>query len=259
MLLDWFTVGAQAINFLVLVWLLKRFLYAPVLRVIDERDRRIAEQLAEAGAKMTQAQHEREEFKRKNEEFERQRRAVMAKVEADASEERTKLLAAARQEAQALGAKLQDTFRDERRRMGQAVAQRTQQEVLSIARKTLTDLAGVDVEACIVNVFIARLNALPDADKVALTTALKTTKQPLRVRSASALSSSQQAAITTAIKNTLLLEANAQFETVPDLISGIELASDGHKVSWSVAEYLNALETSLNEFLDKQAVPERQP
>ena len=27
MLIDWFTVGAQALNFLILVWLMKRYLY----------------------------------------------------------------------------------------------------------------------------------------------------------------------------------------------------------------------------------------
>ena len=42
MLIDWFTVAAQAVNFLLLVWLLKRFLHKPVLAAIDEREKRIA-------------------------------------------------------------------------------------------------------------------------------------------------------------------------------------------------------------------------
>ena len=49
MLIDWFTVAAQAVNFLILVWLLKRFLYKPVLAAIDEREKRIATQLARCG------------------------------------------------------------------------------------------------------------------------------------------------------------------------------------------------------------------
>ena len=48
MLIDWFTVGAQALNFLILVWLMKRFLYKPILRAIDEREKRIASELADA-------------------------------------------------------------------------------------------------------------------------------------------------------------------------------------------------------------------
>ena len=48
MLIDWFTVGAQVLNFLILIWLLKRFLYKPILHAIDEREERIATELANA-------------------------------------------------------------------------------------------------------------------------------------------------------------------------------------------------------------------
>ena len=55
MLIDWFTVGAQALNFLVLVWLLKRFLYKPILNAVDAREKRIAAELADADAKKAAA------------------------------------------------------------------------------------------------------------------------------------------------------------------------------------------------------------
>ena len=51
MLIDWFTVGAQAVNFLILVWLLRQFLYKPILNAIDAREKRIASELADANAK----------------------------------------------------------------------------------------------------------------------------------------------------------------------------------------------------------------
>ena len=73
MLIDWFTVGAQAVNFVILVWLMKRFLYKPILHAIDARENRIAAELAEADAKKAEAQSERDEFQAKNEELDRQR------------------------------------------------------------------------------------------------------------------------------------------------------------------------------------------
>jgi len=51
MLIDWFTVGAQALNFLILVWLMRRFLYRPILHAIDEREKRIVAELSNADAK----------------------------------------------------------------------------------------------------------------------------------------------------------------------------------------------------------------
>ena len=69
MLIDWFTVGAQALNFIILVWLLKRFLYKPILNAIDAREKRIAGALADANQKKVEAQKERDLFQHKNEEF----------------------------------------------------------------------------------------------------------------------------------------------------------------------------------------------
>jgi len=56
MLIDWFTVGAQALNFLILVWLMRRYLYKPIINAIDAREKRIAAELADAAAKQAEAQ-----------------------------------------------------------------------------------------------------------------------------------------------------------------------------------------------------------
>jgi F-type H+-transporting ATPase subunit b len=56
MLIDWFTVVAQAVNFLILVWLMKRYLYQPILKALDAREQRIAAELADADAKKAEAQ-----------------------------------------------------------------------------------------------------------------------------------------------------------------------------------------------------------
>ena len=65
MLIDWFTVGAQALDFIILVWLLKRFLYRPILNAVDAREQRIAAELADADEKRAEAQKGREEFQHK--------------------------------------------------------------------------------------------------------------------------------------------------------------------------------------------------
>src|SRR5271165_6714309 len=96
MLIDWFTVGAQAINFIILVWLLKRFLYKPILDALDAREKRIAAELADADAKKAEAAKERDEFRHKNEAFDRQRVALLSKANEEAKAERRRLLDEAR-------------------------------------------------------------------------------------------------------------------------------------------------------------------
>ena len=142
--IDWFTVVAQAINFLILVWLLKRFLYKPILHAIDEREKGIAAQLAEAEAKKAEAQKERDDFQHKNEAFDQARAALLEKAEDEAKVERQRLLDGARKDADALRAKLQDALRDEQLKLGQEIARWTQKEVFAITRTLFVGLAMIE-------------------------------------------------------------------------------------------------------------------
>src|SRR5450755_4036363 len=99
MLIDWFTVCAQALNFLILVWLMKHFLYKPVLAAIDTREKLIASELADAAAKKTEAQKDRDDFQRKNAEFNQQRAALLSKATDEAKVERQRLMDEARMAA----------------------------------------------------------------------------------------------------------------------------------------------------------------
>ncbi|MDH4134184.1 MAG: F0F1 ATP synthase subunit B, partial [Gammaproteobacteria bacterium] len=147
MLIDWFTVIAQLVNFLILVWLLKRFLYQPILKALDAREKRIADELANADAKEAEAIAEREEYQRKNDEFDQQRAAMLGKATDEAAAERQRLLDGARKDADSLRGKQQETLRSEYRHLNEELAQRTQAEVFAIARKALADLAGESLEA----------------------------------------------------------------------------------------------------------------
>ncbi|MDP3090530.1 MAG: hypothetical protein Q8N04_07635 [Nitrospira sp.] len=252
MLIDWFTVGAQVVNFLILVWLLKRFLYKPILHAIDEREKRIAAELADTAAKQMEARKERDEFQDKNEEFARRRAALLSQAMDEAKTERQRLLDEARQAANALSAKRQDTLRDEARQLNQVISRRTQQEVFAIARKALTDLATTSLEERLGAVFIRRLREMDGEAKAALDKALKTASHPALVRSAFDLPAEERAAIQRALNETFSADISVRFETAPDLVSGIELTTNGHKVAWSIADYLLSLEKGVGELLKQK-------
>jgi F-type H+-transporting ATPase subunit b len=236
MLIDWFTVGAQALNFLILVWLMKRFLYKPILHAIDERVNGVATELANADEKKAEAQKESDEFKHKNEEFDLQRAALLSKATDEAKAERQRLLDEARQAANDLSAKRQETLRNDTHNLNQAIARRTQQEVFAIARKALTDLATTSLEERLSEVFTRRLREMDSHAKEGLGKALKTASDPALVRSAFELPAEQRAVIQNALNETFSAEIRVRFETAPDLISGIELTTNGQKVGWSIAD-----------------------
>ena len=256
MLIDWFTVGAQTLNFLILVWLMKRFLYKPILNAIDAREKRIARELADADKKETEAQKERDEFQHKNEEFDRQRAALLSKATDEAKAERRRLLDEARKAADEMSAKRQETLRNDAKNLSQAVARRTQDEVFAIARKALTDLAATSLEERMGEVFTRRLHEMDDQAKAGLGQALKIASDPALVRSAFDLPADQRAAIQNAINETFLADIRLRFEVAPDLVSGIELSANGQKIAWSISDYLTSLEKSVGALLNAKDKPE---
>ena len=259
MLIDWFTVGAQALNFLILVWLMKRFLYKPILNAIDAREKRIAKELADADAKKTEAQKERDEFQHKNEEFDQQRDGLLSQAKDEVKAERQRLLDEARQAADTLRAKQQDALEREQQSLNVEITRRTREEVFAIARKTLTDLAGTSLEERMSDVFARRLRKMDGEAKAGLTEALKSASSPALVRSAFDLPAEQRAAIQNALNETFSADIHVRFETAPDLVSGIELTTNGRKVAWSIADYLASLEKSVGELLKEQSTPEAEP
>jgi len=251
MLIDWFTVGAQALNFIILVWLLKRFLYKPIRNAVDAREKRIAAELADADAKRIEAKKERDEYQHKNEELDQQRAALLSKATDEAKAERQRLLDDARKAADALSAKRQQELRSDADNLDQAIRRRTEQEVFAIARKVLTDLATTSLEERMSEVFTRRLRTMDGKAKEGLGQALMTASEPALVRSAFDLPAAQRATIQDALSETFAAEIPVRFETASELVSGIELSANGQKVAWSIADYLASLQKSVGELLQE--------
>ena len=254
MLVDWFTVGAQALNFLILVWLLKRFLYKPILDAIDAREKKVSAALADAEAKDSEAKKERNAFQRKNEDFDRERAALLAKAIDEVQTERQRLLDEARDTAMALREKRRKSLRNEEQELMQTIEHRTQQEVFAVARKALSDLATVSLEERLGEVFTRRLREMDSVAKLALGEALNTATEPAVVRSAFDMPEAQRAAIQNAVNETFSAAIPIQFATAPDLIGGVELSANGQKVAWSIADYLNSMEKGARALLEEDSL-----
>jgi F-type H+-transporting ATPase subunit b len=254
MLIDWFTVGAQGLNFLILMWLLKRLLYKPILNAIDVREKRIAAEFADAAARRSEAERERDDFQNKNKAFDEERSTLLTKAAHEAKAERERLFDEARNEANGLRAKQEAALRNDRMRLGNEMARLATDEVFGIARKTLADLATVSLEQRLGEVFTRRLREMDGKAKEALSVALKSS-EPALVKSAFDLPTDQRAAIQNALNETFSAEVRVRFETAPDAICGIELTAGGQRVAWSIARYLTSLEQKVDELIEAQATP----
>ncbi len=256
--INWFTVIAQVINFLILVWLLKRFLYKPILKAVDEREKKIATQLKDAEDKKATAQKEQDDFKNRNDAFDQQKKGLMDKAVAETATERQKLLDEARSDANKLSVNLEAAAKEAQENLNRDIVQKTQQEVFAITRKTLSDLASLSLEEQSVNIFVKRLNELKDEEKKKFIESFKSGAEPVLIRSAFELPEKQQTEIKKTVSEILETETQFKFKTVPELISGIELTAKGYKLAWSISEYLNSLEKTIAETLKEKEQPEQE-
>ena len=94
---------------------------------------------------------------------------------------------------------------------------------------------------------------LESEEKKQLASALSAvTKSGSSFATAFDLPQAQRDSIKKTIKETLGIEIQPRFETAPDLISGIELTTDGQKVAWSIADYLTSLQKIIEDLLKEQ-------
>lgn len=239
MLIDWFTVTAQIVNFLVLVALLKHFFWARLIKAIDDREKRLANRLAEAEEKNRRADEAVERAQTLAAEEERARAALLAQAQREAEELRMRTIREARESVQALERKWLDELDREKAAFAAEARRRTATQVLAVIRRALGDLACADLQSCTLRVFIEKLRAL---DAAALNEI--TANGKLKVMSAVDLDESQQLAIREVLGNVSL-----EFSRDPDLAWGIELRTGGTKIGWNIDSYLESFQRNLSDAL----------
>jgi F-type H+-transporting ATPase subunit b len=241
MLIDWFTVFAQLINFLILIWLLKRFLYKPIIDAIDARETLIADKLSQAQKIKHEAESERLQLIIKLEEIDDKRAEVLKTASLDAKDERERLFDDAKKEIVLFSEKKHRDFIREEKDIHHSIIIKSQKEILSITRKVLLDLSGTNFESHLIDVFVLRLSELDEKQKINIDEGI--------LKTAFEIDTNQRSCIEDAIHNCLGIKVNLKFEVDPELLSGIEFITNGQKLAWSINDYLSSLEEEVDQIL----------
>jgi len=253
MLIDWFTVGGQIFNFVILVWLLKKFLYKPIISAIASREKRIADEMAEAVQKKSDALKSCDDLAGKNAEFDKEKAALLLKVSADVELERRRLFEQASKSTEGLLIHWKQELDVKGRDLVQEIKAKVQNEVFAISRRVLADLASVDLEDQMTAIFIHRVSELKEEQKSKLRGAIIRGAATTVIRTAFELSSGNKAALQNTINVTFSEAVSIRFETSDALVCGIQLIADGEKLSWSISDYLSALAEEITNTLVTQS------
>lgn len=247
MQIDWLTVAAQIVNFLVLVWLLKHFLYGPVTAAMARREDRIAERVNSAREREDAAERERERLHERMERLEDRRDAVLEQAREEAESEKQRLLEEARADVDDKREHWRQQLRDEQDAFAKQLRRQTAEGFADLARKALSDLADVRLEDRMVETLGARLAGLDDdkreqfrgADELVISTGFE-------------LDDDRRARLTELVQEHLGEDRQPGFEQNPELVCGIALTAGGRRLAWSLADYLDSFERKLTAHLDQR-------
>lgn len=251
MLIDWFTVIAQIINFLILVALLRRFLYRPILNAMSEREAKIAAAMERAEAARMEATREAERYRRQYRELQDRREEMLRQAREEVQAWRKSQIAEARNEIRDLRARWYSALQKDKEAFVQDLRQRIARQVSAIARRALADLANTDLEQQAIDVFIDRLRALDEHRRNAIAAAIRAAAGEVVVISAFDTHPESRRRIREVLRDRLADDLQVRFETRPELICGVELFAEGYKIGWSLENYLESIEESLAEALAK--------
>ncbi|AJF06691.1 F0F1 ATP synthase subunit delta [Geoalkalibacter subterraneus] len=243
MLINWFTVVAQIVNFLILVFLLKRFLYKPIVKHMNEREERIAARLQEASEMRAEAQQQIDEFREKQEEMEEQSRQKLEEAENEAQLRRQELLEQARDQVQSKRQSWLQSLEKEKEDFARGLKKRSAQEILHFVQRVLQDLADEPLNNRLAEVLLARMKKLDDEVKQRLSKAAE--EGEIEVRSTFELDTSMKDKITAALREFYEKDAEVAYKVDHEQPLGVEANAGSVKFSWSIAGYLDELESQV--------------
>lgn len=228
MQLDWSTLALEVINFLILVWLLKRFLYQPILTVIEKRRQKIETELAQAARGQQEAAELKQQYEERLTDWELEKRGNLDELEQQIEQQRSKRMQQLDEELQ------QQQLKYQTRDQQQQSQWRSQAEVEALqlggafAARLLKTLAGAELDLRLQQLFIDQLTALPESGLRLMREGWQEGKTRIEVISATPLDESRQQAIRQALEQKLgHSNGQWQFSCDANLIAGLRISIGG--------------------------------
>lgn len=239
MSIDWFTLIAQVFNLLILLFLLRKFLYLPVLKAVEARQKFIEDELEKAAQSRIKAEKAEKLCLQKAQQIEREKQNVLAEVHREAE----KLAADLREQAenqyhqseQEWKAKLQS----EQKSFNTALQVLVAEHFNKFAEKALRQMADIDLNEWIIKQFIQKIKDMSEEERNKLRENLQS-QTILHIQSAQVLSTELKKQIEEFLRHECGVSDKVKFsyDINDDLVSGIILQGGEYMIEWSLNGYL---------------------
>lgn len=261
MQIDWFTYGAQIVNFLILIYLLRRFLYGPILNAMATRTENLHEQFAEAERKAAEAEALATDFRQRQATLEAEKSTILSDAMADVDRRRRAMILDAREEVESMQNRWYAAVEQDKARFLHELRVHVSDQLFALSRRVLNDLAHTELERAMVTLFCEKVMKLDASTRHSIARSLSHTSPVVTINTSFCLADDLREQIDKTVQQLFTDEQfpnaiHVRFKQNPALITGIELIVQERRVAWSVDDHLQLLEKQLTDALD-DALAER--
>ncbi len=239
MTIDRFTVFVEIVNFLMLLWLLKRFLYTPILNAMDQREQAIAQRLQEADSRLREVAAESERYHTLRDELETNRISMLREAEEDALEARRAMIRQARAEVDAMQHDWQTTLEQEQTAFLRNVQREVGRGAFDVARTIIANVADADLEAQIIAHLLGQITTAEESTREQILCALKGTA--VTVTTSFIVSRQLRDTLETQLSNLIGETADLSYCVDPTMLCGIRLSTGAYQVTWEAGDTIDRM------------------
>jgi len=237
MLIDWTTVIFQIINFLILIALLKRFLYGPIIKAMDEREERIAQNLADAARMKEKAEEYALQLAAEQEEFSLNRRLLQQEARVEIDKWKEESIDRLKNEINDQKIQWRQNLKEEQEAFLKKLKVSISKQVFQVARKAFTDLADDKLELRLINAFLQKLhNEVGDIERQQLK------QDTLFIISGFPLNHDEKDRLQRGLEVFFHGQGNVEFSEDRELGFGLRLKGGHHKWEWNLNRYMKDIE-----------------
>ncbi|ACS80288.1 ATPase [Maridesulfovibrio salexigens] len=237
MLLDWFTIFAQVLNFFVLIALLRLFLYKPIVGAMQERKEHVAQETLALREARAESQSLNMELRRKREDLDNREAEVMAEIHAEAERLREQAMDSARGEVETMRREWLAALEREKESVALNLRKKLIHEVSATAARIVQDLSGSDLEQLILSGFMQRID--DEARGV------DCGNSEILIRTGFEHTELQEQNLKKLLDELFPSKNERIFTTDPRLGLGIELIAGDRKWEWNLSSYVTELENKI--------------
>jgi F-type H+-transporting ATPase subunit b len=214
------------------------------MKAMDQREQKIVKRMEEAEQKRTEADEKLQQYQELSKELEKEYEKRLADVQAEIEERRNELIQEAQKEVNEKKSNWQAALEEEQESFLYQLRQWLVRETVEITRHALQDLAETNVEQRMIEMFISRVQKLEPKMKAEISKSIQDSQKPIVIYSAFDLLQEQQEQIVDTIQKEYSdgNKFEADFQISPDLIAGIEIRINDHRMAWTIRDYLTGLE-----------------